>query len=34
MPIKKHPTKDKGDLALAHVIADLRAHGLIRFIYI
>jgi hypothetical protein len=24
-----HLTKDKGDLALAHVIADLRAHGII-----
>jgi hypothetical protein len=25
----KHLTKDKGDLAVAHVIADLRAHGII-----
>jgi hypothetical protein len=25
----KHQTKDKGDLAVAHVIVDLRAHGII-----
>lgn len=29
MAIKRHKTKDKGDLALAYVIADLRKHNII-----